>query len=235
MSYAATGTGSIVLNVASVTEQRNMQLSLLAWYDKCCAAELNLCGASMKMKVEREYQARKQKMQRYSDPFWWLTVVFKEVGFTEVDRNPGDEALSIELSYYHNYDEHAILELLEALLPYTSEGCISYCGEEGDYWRHILIGGKWTEQSGHICYGEVYPTFARTHHNMESLIEEIRRRVIHDDRRYEDKARALLKAFEEHDPDGVLCALSGRGLHENGVAAGIWPDGEIGKQPDERA
>ena len=53
MSYAATGTGSIVLNVASVTEQRNMQLSLLAWYDKCCAAELNLCGASMKMKVER--------------------------------------------------------------------------------------------------------------------------------------------------------------------------------------
>ena len=85
MSYAATGTGSIVLNVASVTEQRNMQLSLLAWYDKCCAAELNLCGASMKMKVEREYQARKQQMQRYSDPFWWLTVVFKEVGFTEVD------------------------------------------------------------------------------------------------------------------------------------------------------
>ena len=110
---------------------------------------------------------------------------------------------------------------------YTSEGCISYCGEEGDYWRHILIGGKWTEQSGHICYGEVYPAFARTHHNMESLIEEIRRQVIHDDRRYEDKARALLKAFEEHDPDGVLCALSGRGLHENGVAAGIWPDGEI--------
>ena len=65
--------------------------------------------------------------------------------------------------------------------------------------------------------------------------ENIRRQVIHDDRRYEDKARALLKAFEEHDPDGVLCALSGRGLHENGVAAGIWPDGEIGKQPDERA
>lgn len=45
------------------------------------------------------------------------------------------EALSIELSYYHNYDEHAILELLEALLPYTSEGCISYCGEDGDYWQ----------------------------------------------------------------------------------------------------
>ena len=87
----------------------------------------------MKMKIEREYQTRKQKMQRYNDPFWWLTVVFKEVGFTEVDRNPGDEALSIELSYYHNYDEHAILELLEALLPYTSEGCISYCCEEGDY------------------------------------------------------------------------------------------------------
>lgn len=51
---------------------------------------------------------------------------------------------------------------------------------------------------------------------------------------YEDRARDLLKAFEAHDPDGVLLALSGRRLHEHGVAAGIWQDGGESAHPDER-
>lgn len=50
---------------------------------------------------------------------------------------------------------------------------------------------------------------------------------------YEDRARDLLKAFEAHDPDGVLLALSGRRLHEHGVAAGIWQDGGESAHPDE--
>ena len=231
MSYEATGSGTITLNVASATEQRNLQMALLTWYDNCCAAELNLCGDSMKFQIERAYQASKQKMLRYNDPFWWLTVVFNEVGFTEVDRNPGDEALTVELSYCHNYDEHAILELLETLLPYTSEGCISYCGEEGDYWRHILISGKWTEQSGRICFDETdnaaYPQFPKTRQNMERLFEEIRRQVICDDCIYVQKVRILLKAYEEHDPDGVMRALSGHSLYEHGLAAGIWQEDEM--------
>lgn len=54
-----------------------------------------------------------------------------------------------------------------------------------------------------------------------------------DDMAYEDRARDLLKAFEAHDPDGVLLALSGRRLHEHGVAAGIWQDGGESAHPDE--
>lgn len=65
MSYEATGSGTITLNVASATEQRNLQMALLTWYDNCCAAELNLCGDSMKFQIERAYQASKQKMLRY--------------------------------------------------------------------------------------------------------------------------------------------------------------------------
>ena len=226
MSYEAVGSGTICLKPIAVAEPRKLQRALVERYDKLCGAQLQLCGVSMQEQVNWDYQKRKRKILQCDDPFRWLAVVFKEIGFTEVDRNPGDEPLSVELSYCHNYDKRVILELLETLVPYTSEGCISYCGEEGDYWRHIFIGGEWTEQSGRICYDEVSPQFSRTNQNMDHLIEEIRRQVIYDDRRYEDKARALLKAFEEHDPDGVLRALSGRSLHEHGAAAGIWPDGE---------
>lgn len=40
MSYEATGSGTITLNVASATEQRNLQMALLTWYDNCCAARI---------------------------------------------------------------------------------------------------------------------------------------------------------------------------------------------------
>lgn len=184
--------------------------------------------------IEREYQELTQAMLKYNDPFWWLTVVFKEAGFTEVERNPNDVALSIELSYYNNYYEDMILELLNTLVPFTAEGFISYRGEEGDLWCHVFAGGEWTERSGRICYDEPRPQFEESKQNLERLIEEIRRQVIYDDRPYEDKARDLLKAFEAHDPDGVLLALSGRRLHEHGVAAGIWQDGGESAHPDER-
>ena len=187
----------------------------------------------MAYQIEREYQELTQAMLKYNDPFWWLTVVFKEAGFTEVDRNPGNEFLSIELSYYHNYDEDKILELLNTLVPFTAEGFISYRGEEGDLWCHVFAGGEWTERSGRICYDEPRPQFEESKQNLERLIEEIRRQVIYDDRPYEDRARDLLKAFEAHDPDAVLLALSGRRLHEHGVAAGIWQDGGESAHPDE--
>lgn len=127
-----------------------------------------------------------------------------------------------------------ILELLNTLVPFTAEGFISYRGEEGDLWCHVFAGGEWTERSGRICYDEPRPQFEESKQNLERLIEEIRRQVIYDDRPYEDRARDLLKAFEAHDPDGVLLALSGRRLHEHGVAAGIWQDGGESAHPDER-
>ena len=187
----------------------------------------------MVCQIEREYQELTQAMFKYNDPFWWLTVVFKEAGFTEVERNPNDVALSIELSYCNNYYEDMILELLNTLVPFTAEGFISYRGEEGDLWCHVFAGGEWTERSGRICYDEPRPQFEESKQNLERLIEEIRRQVIYDDRPYEDRARDLLKAFEAHDPDGVLLALSGRRLHEHGVAAAIWQDGGESAHPDE--
>ena len=186
----------------------------------------------MAYQIEREYQERRQTMLKYNDPFWWLTVVFQEVGFTEVERNPDDGALSIELSYCNNYYEDMILELLNTLLPFTADGRISYRGEEGDLWCHVFTGREWVERSGRICYDDPLPKFQKTKQNLEKLIEEVRRQVIYDDRLYEEKARALLKAFEDRDPDGVLLALSGRRLREHGAAAGIWQDDGEGNNPD---
>lgn len=97
----------------------------------------------------------------------------------------------------------------------------------------FFAGGEWTERSGRICYDEPRPQFEESKQNLERLIEEIRRQVIYDDRPYEDRARDLLKAFEAHDPDGVLLALSGRRLREHGVAAAIWQDGGESAHPDE--
>lgn len=128
--------------------------------------------------------------------------------------------------------QHMILELLNTLLPFTADGRISYRGEEGDLWCHVFTGREWVERSGRICYDDPLPKFQKTKQNLEKLIEEVRRQVIYDDRLYEEKARALLKAFEDRDPDGVLLALSGRRLREHGAAAGIWQDDGEGNNPD---
>ena len=204
MSYTAIGSGSITLNAVSAEEQKNLQEALLTRYDRLRTADLAQCGDDMAYQIEREYQELTQAMLKYNDPFWWLTVVFKEAGFTEVERNPNDVALSIELSYYNNYYEDMILELLNTLVPFTAEG-----------------------------FDEPRPQFEESKQNLARLIEEIRRQVIYDDRPYEDRARDLLKAFEAHDPDGVLLALSGRRLREHGVAAAIWQDGGESAHPDE--
>ena len=232
MSYTAIGSGSITLNAMSAEKQKNLQEALMNRYDRLRTADLAQCGDDMAYQIEREYQELTQAMLKYNDPFWWLTVVFKEAGFTEVERNPNDVALSIELSYCNNYYEDMILELLNTLLPFTADGRISYRGEEGDLWCHVFTGREWVERSGRICYDDPLPKFQKTKQNLEKLIEEVRRQVIYDDHLYEEKARALLKAFEDRDPDGVLLALSGRRFREHGAAAGIWQDDGEGNNPD---
>ena len=87
----------------------------------------------------------------------------------------------------------------------------------------LLFGFAISTEVNNIDFAAVVPRHS----------EEIRRQVIYDDRPYEDRARDLLKAFEAHDPDGVLLALSGRRLREYGVAAGIWQDGGESAHPDE--
>ena len=192
MSYTAIGSGSITLNAMSAEEQKNLQEALMNRYDRLRTADLAQCGDDMAYQIEREYQELTQAMLKYNDPFWWLTVVFKEAGFTEVERNPNDVALSIELSYYNNYYEDMILELLNTLVPFTAEGFISYRGEEGDLWCHVFAGGEWTERSGRICYDEPRPQFEESKQNLERLIEEIRRQVIYDDRPYRINLRRFI-------------------------------------------
>lgn len=99
MSYTAIGSGSITLNAMSAEEQKNLQEALLTRYDRLRTADLAQCGDDMAYQIEREYQELTQAMLKYNDPFWWLTVVFKEAGFTEVDRNPNDVALSSPDTY----------------------------------------------------------------------------------------------------------------------------------------
>ena len=226
MGYEATGSGSLTIKFTPDTDQRQMRDVLLNRYDELCAEELAQRGEDSRQWVEADFRSRKHELIRYDDPFWWLTVVLHEVGFHEVDRGTGNEGLRVELSFYDKYDEAEILGLLNTLVPYTQEGCISYTGEEDDHWRHVFSNGQWIEQSGQICYEEPkpepYPPFEKSCGNMRRLIAEIRRQVIYNDQSYDEKARALLAAFDGKDPDGVLQALTGRSLYELGLAAGVW-------------
>lgn len=224
MGYEATGSGSLTIKFTPDADQRQMRDVLLNRYDEFCAEELAQRGESSRQWVEVDYRNRKHELIRYDDPLWWLTVVFHEIGFHEVDRGTGDERLVVELSFCDKYDETEILELLNMLAPYTQEGCISYTGEDGEHWRHIFLDGQWVEQSGQVCYKdpEPYPPFEKSCGNMRRLIAEVRRQALYDDRSYDEKAQALLAAFEDKDPDGVLRALTGRSLYEHGLAAGIW-------------
>lgn len=237
MSYYADGSGSIVLRIPSDTVRQQLRDALLGRYDRLCAEELRQCGEQLVGCVRTEYQERKRQMERYDDPFWWLTTVLREAGFSDLDRDMDAEDLSIELHFGDNYDEHAVLEVLEVLAPYTQEGCISYTGEDESYWRHQFFDGVWIELSGQVCYDTpeqaLYQSFQKTRENLERLIAEIRHQAIYDDRRYEEKARMLLEAYEQKDPEGVLQALTGRRLYEHGAAAGLWPSKDVDKQKED--
>lgn len=237
MSYYAAGSGTIVLQIPSDTVRRQLHDDLLGRYDRLCAEELSQCGEQLVRSVQTEYQERKRWMERYDDPFWWLTTVLRDVGFSDLDRDMDAEDFSVELSFGDNYDEHAVLDVLNMLAPYTQEGCISYSGEDESYWRHQLVAGEWVKLSGQICYDApeqvLYQSFPKTRENLERLIAEISRQAIYDDRHYEEKARMLLKAYEQKDPEGVLQALTGRRLYEHGVAAGLWPSKDVDKQKED--
>ena len=48
--------------------------------------------------------------------------------------------------------EEDMMELLNALIPYISSGCIEYRGEDDYIWRYLLVDNKWIEQQGFIYY-----------------------------------------------------------------------------------
>ena len=115
-------------------------------------------------------------MKRYDDPLWWLTTVLNDVGFVELERGMETDDFFIEMTYSGNYDERTVMDVLDMLVPYTQEGCISYIGEDNTYWRHQFVDGVWVKLRGQICYETPEQcrcqTFPQTHANLERLISE---------------------------------------------------------------
>ena len=152
MSYYTTGSGSIMLRIPSDTARRQLYDDLLGRYDRLCSEEMSQCGEQMAKSVQGEYQRRKCQMKRYDDPLWWLTTVLNDVGFVELERGMETDDFFIEMTYSGNYDERTVMDVLDMLVPYTQEGCISYIGEDNTYWRHQFVDGVWVKLRGQICY-----------------------------------------------------------------------------------
>ena len=59
----------------------------------------------------------------------------------------------IELSFYENYHEDVIVESLNTLIPYVTEGSqIAFTGEDEGHWMYELADGKWNERNGAVIY-----------------------------------------------------------------------------------
>lgn len=56
--------------------------------------------------------------------------------------------------FYSNYHEDEVEAVLNAVLPYISEGEVEYTGDDNAHWRFILKNGEWVEQNGHIVYDD---------------------------------------------------------------------------------
>ena len=91
----------------------------------------------MAYQIEREYQELTQAMLSTMTPSGGLRLFSKRRGSLRW-RNPNDVALLIELSYYNNYYEDMILELLNTLVPFGSRRLYFYRGEKGDLWCHVF-------------------------------------------------------------------------------------------------
>lgn len=100
-------------------------------------------------------------MGYYADGHGWVRVKEKESGNAVADElayryTINDRALDIiSFDEYGKYYETEVLNTLNAIVPYISEGEVEYAGEDNEYWRFILKNGKWKYQSGHIAYDEV--------------------------------------------------------------------------------
>ena len=76
-----------------------------------------------------------------------------------------------------------------------------------------------------------HPNNAAARPSRKHTLTEIRRHAIYDNRPYEKKARVLLEAYDQMDPDGVLLALTGRRLYEHEAAAGLWKEDKQEDKP----
>ena len=70
--------------------------------------------------------------------------------------------MSEDDSHWHEADT---VLFLNALIPYITEGCVEYSGEDGCLWRYVFNpeSNKWEEQNG------------RTYYTEKDMIEELER------------------------------------------------------------
>ncbi len=151
------------------------------------------------------------------DPFWWVQNALKSVGFYKVERTAklSDGTVNVELDYSSGYQEDKILGVLKVLSPYTTAGTIYFYGCD-DRWRFQFAAGKWEEQRGVVHYSSQrpFPPFRQTDKTLAALMSRVQSRAGYIKDTPEQRARTLLTAFEEQDPDGVLRALTGCGLKD---------------------
>lgn len=233
MSYHATGSGNIVLHLTGSDMRKQLRLALLNRYDKLCHIAMERADGCRKSKIQDDFNERKRQMERCDDPFGWVQNALQELGFSEIERDTNGDCgvINMEMSFDASYWETDILELLDILAPFAVKGCLSFSGVGSEHWRFLFLNGKWIEQKGTIQFAAEthFPPLQQTCEALEAWMAEIRGQAIRDDRPCAETAQTLLDAFEAQDPDGVLFALTGRGLHEHGVAAGVWPDDDAGK------
>lgn len=100
-------------------------------------------------------------MGYYADGHGWVRVKEKEYGNKVADElayryTINDRELdTISFDEYAKYYETEVLNTLNAIVSYISEGEVEYTGEDEEHWRFILKDGKWEYQSGHIVYGDL--------------------------------------------------------------------------------
>lgn len=130
MSYTAKGTGDIYFLLLREESKRGLHSILFS--KQVPAPEQDCTG----------------------DPAVWLKEGLSDAGFSNLDckeiNAPG--LYHVALAYQGNYEEYQTLELLDAMAPFTAEGCIAYVGEDGALWRFLFLNDSWIEQYGEIRY-----------------------------------------------------------------------------------
>lgn len=133
MSYIAKGTGDIYFLLLKEDARKGLHSIL-------CSTQS--AGSE---------QARSGEV---GNPANWLETGLSAAGFSiltckEINA-PG--LYHVSLSYQGDYEEYQMAALLDALAPFTAEGCISYVGEDGALWRFLFQDESWVEQYGEIRY-----------------------------------------------------------------------------------
>lgn len=231
MSYSAVGRGALTLRFDEPSKTK-LKTEMSAYYDRLCSAE-TADANSLSEYIEQQYQEKKRALEQDKST-GWLREELSDLGFDYVGITESQQMLSIDTYFDGKYCEDRIAGFLEVLAPFTVEGDFSFRGEDDDeLWCLQFSGTGWMEQSGEIVYAGLPDPETQVDHPYRTLIEnseafgvllsEVEARLRMDQRPNAQRGGLLLAAFRDHNPDGVLLALTGWSLQSLGALAGIWP------------